>query len=114
MVLQAVGRFHLHVLPAIPVLLMVLILGDRCVGAIKPGATGGTGATGLAIGPVSQLTLMTESLVSSEQKKKRNLKGRVQTMVLGHNKADKFFFQDKLNPSLVRWLFLIKLFFVAH
>ena len=77
MVLQAVGRFHLHVLPAIPVLLMVLILGDRCVGAIKPGATGGTdveggtGATELAIGPVSQLTLMTESLASSEQKKKR-------------------------------------------
>jgi len=59
-VLQAVGRFHLHVLPVIPVLLMVLILGDRCVGAIELFVTGG----GLAIGPVSQLTLMTESLAS--------------------------------------------------
>ena len=67
MVLQAVGRFHLHVLPVIPVLLMVLILGDRCVGAIELFVTGG----GLAIGPVSQLTLMTESLASAEQKKKK-------------------------------------------
>ena len=70
MVLQAVGRFHLHVLPGIPVLVMVLILGGRCVGAIKSLVTDGTGDTGLVIGPVSQLTLMTESLASSEQKKK--------------------------------------------
>lgn len=58
MVLQAVGRFHLHVLPVIPVLLMVLILGDRCVGAIEAFVTG----VDLAIGPLSHIIL--ESLAS--------------------------------------------------
>ena len=67
MVLQAVGRFHLHVLPVLPVLLMVLILDDRCVDAVKVFVTDDV----LAIRPVSHTTLMTESLASAEQKTKQ-------------------------------------------
>lgn len=67
MVLQAVGRFHLHVLPVLPVWLMVLILDDRCVDAVKAFVTDDV----LAIRPVSHTTLMTESLASAEQKTKQ-------------------------------------------
>ena len=69
MVLQAVGRFHLHVLPVLPVLLMVLIVDDRCVDAVDVKAFVTDDV--LAIRPVSHTTLMTDSLASAEQKTKQ-------------------------------------------